>query len=161
MPADFIDQVDLEAIAHRVGTPFYLYDAATLRQRIADVRSIAAGDGVQARYAMKACSLRRVLEVMRDAGRGRRPHDVQVERRRHHGDHRVEPRLADHRPVVGVGLGAERPHRVQLPRVASRHRHQPQVGQIGGDVTRVAHPVLPQPDEADPLDAPRLHGRVP
>ena len=68
MPADFIDQVDLEAIAHRVGTPFYLYDAATLRRRIADVRAIAAGDSVQARYAMKACSLRRVLEVMRDAG---------------------------------------------------------------------------------------------
>ena len=68
MPADFIDQVDLEAIARRVGTPFYLYDAATLRRRIADVRSIAAGDGIQARYAMKACSLRRVLEVMRDAG---------------------------------------------------------------------------------------------
>lgn len=68
MPADFLDAVDLEAIARRVGTPFYLYDAATLRRRIADVRAIAPGDGVQARYAMKACSLRRVLEVVRDAG---------------------------------------------------------------------------------------------
>src|SRR5262249_37601886 len=68
MPAAFLDAVDLEAVAARVGTPFYLYDAATLRQRIADVKAIADGDGIQARYAMKACSLRRVLEVMRDAG---------------------------------------------------------------------------------------------
>jgi diaminopimelate decarboxylase len=68
MPAPFLDSVDLEAIAQRVGTPFYLYDAATLRRRIDDVRAIAPGDGIQARYAMKACSLRRVLEVVRDAG---------------------------------------------------------------------------------------------
>ncbi|MBX3028454.1 diaminopimelate decarboxylase [bacterium] len=68
MPADFLAAVDLDAIARRVGTPFYLYDAGTLRRRIADVRAIAPGDGVQARYAMKACSLRRVLRVMRDAG---------------------------------------------------------------------------------------------
>jgi diaminopimelate decarboxylase len=68
MPADFLAAVDLEAIARRVGTPFYLYDAATLRRRIADVKAIAPGDGVQARYAMKACSLRRVLQEMRDAG---------------------------------------------------------------------------------------------
>ncbi|MFN8642857.1 MAG: hypothetical protein U0802_14845 [Candidatus Binatia bacterium] len=67
MPATFLDAVDLEAIARRVGTPFYLYDAATLRRRIADVRAIAPGDGVQARYALKACSLRRVLDVMREA----------------------------------------------------------------------------------------------
>ena len=68
MPAAFLDAVDLEAIARRVGTPFYLYDAATLRRRIADVQQIAPGERVQARYAMKACSLRRVLEVVRDAG---------------------------------------------------------------------------------------------
>ncbi|HSP98753.1 MAG TPA: diaminopimelate decarboxylase [Candidatus Dormibacteraeota bacterium] len=68
MPATFLDAVDLEAIARRVGTPFYLYDAATLHRRIADVQAIAPGDGIHARYAMKACSLRRVLEVMRDAG---------------------------------------------------------------------------------------------
>jgi diaminopimelate decarboxylase len=68
MPADFLAAVDLEAIARRVGTPFYLYDAATVRRRIADVKAIAPGDGVQARYAMKACSLRRVLQVMREAG---------------------------------------------------------------------------------------------
>ncbi|MDX2169411.1 MAG: diaminopimelate decarboxylase [Deltaproteobacteria bacterium] len=68
MPSPFVESVDLAAIAQRVGTPFYLYDAATLRRRIADVRAIAPGDGVQARFAMKACSLRRLLEEIRDAG---------------------------------------------------------------------------------------------
>ena len=68
MPESFLDPVDLDAIARRVGTPFYLYDAATLRRRIADVEAIAPGDCIQARYAMKACSLRRVLEEMRHAG---------------------------------------------------------------------------------------------
>ena len=68
MPASYLDSIDLEAIAAKVGTPFYLYDAATLRGRIADVQAIAPGGGIQARYAMKACSLRRVLEEMREAG---------------------------------------------------------------------------------------------
>jgi len=68
MPASFVESVDLERLAHQVGTPFYLYDAATLRRRIADVKAIAPGETVQARYAMKACSLRRLLEVVRDAG---------------------------------------------------------------------------------------------
>lgn len=68
MPATFLDSIDLDAIAARVGTPFYLYDAAAVRRRIADVLAIAPGDGIQARYAMKACSLRRVLEEMRAAG---------------------------------------------------------------------------------------------
>lgn len=68
MPAEFVEHVDLAAIAERVGTPFYLYDAATVRARIDEVRAIAPGGSVQARYAMKACSLRRLLEVVRDAG---------------------------------------------------------------------------------------------
>ena len=64
----FIDHLDLAAIARRVGTPFYVYSADVLRQRIADVRAIAPGGTLQARYAMKACSMRRLLEVMREAG---------------------------------------------------------------------------------------------
>lgn len=68
MPSPFVESVDLEALAQRVGTPFYLYDAATLRGRLDEVRRIAPGEGIQARYAMKACSLRRLLEVVRDAG---------------------------------------------------------------------------------------------
>jgi diaminopimelate decarboxylase len=68
MPASFLDGIDLPSLAERVGTPFYVYDAATLRRRIDEVRRIAPGDGVQARYAMKACSLRRFLEVVQRAG---------------------------------------------------------------------------------------------
>jgi diaminopimelate decarboxylase len=68
MPASFLHHTDLTAIAQRVGTPFYLYDAGSVRRRIADVRAIAPGGTVQARYAMKACSLRRLLELVREAG---------------------------------------------------------------------------------------------
>lgn len=68
MPAALPHHADLTAIARRVGTPFYLYDADVLRRRIADVRAIAPGGTVQARYAMKACSLRRLLELVREAG---------------------------------------------------------------------------------------------
>jgi diaminopimelate decarboxylase len=68
MPESFLDAVDLDAIARRVGTPFYLYSADVLRRRIADVCAIAPGGLVQARYAMKACSTRRLLEIVRGAG---------------------------------------------------------------------------------------------
>jgi diaminopimelate decarboxylase len=68
MPAAFLEQIDLAAIAARIGTPFYVYSADVLRQRIADLRAIAPGGLVQTRYAMKACSTRRLLEVVREAG---------------------------------------------------------------------------------------------
>jgi diaminopimelate decarboxylase len=56
----------LRWLAERVGTPFYLYDAHTLRGRIAAMQTLTARPGLQARYAMKACSVRRVLEVMHE-----------------------------------------------------------------------------------------------
>jgi len=68
MPAEWLDHIDLEPIAQRVGTPFFLYDAGTLARQIAAVRDIAPGGSIQARFAMKSCSARRVLEVMRNAG---------------------------------------------------------------------------------------------
>jgi diaminopimelate decarboxylase len=68
MPATFLEQIDLAAIAARVGTPFYVYSADVLRQRIADLRAVAPGGLVQLRYAMKACSTRRLLELVREAG---------------------------------------------------------------------------------------------
>ena len=68
MPEQFLDTIDLNAIAARVGTPFYVYSADVLRRRIADLCAIAPGGAVQARYAMKACSLRRLLEIVRDGG---------------------------------------------------------------------------------------------
>ncbi len=68
MPETFFEQVDLESIARRVGTPFYLYSAAVLRRRIAEIKAITSGPWLQARYAMKACSARRVLEEIQRAG---------------------------------------------------------------------------------------------
>lgn len=67
MPENFLDHLDLEALAQRVGTPFYVYSAEVLRRRLAEIRKITAGPWLQARYAMKACSTRRILEeVARD-----------------------------------------------------------------------------------------------
>lgn len=68
MPASFVDHVDLPSLADQVGTPFYVYSADVLRQRIADVHAIAPGETIQARYAMKACSNHKVLDEMRRAG---------------------------------------------------------------------------------------------
>jgi diaminopimelate decarboxylase len=58
--------VDMRWLAARVGTPFYVYDAQVLRSCIAEILALTAAPGLQARYAMKACSARRVLEVMRE-----------------------------------------------------------------------------------------------
>lgn len=58
----------LERIAARIGTPFFLSDAEILRDRIARVAKLTAGEGLQARYAMKACSLAPVLTEMQQAG---------------------------------------------------------------------------------------------
>lgn len=58
----------LEDIARRVGTPFYLYDDAVLRARIADLLSLTDGDHLQSRYAVKANGHRKVLEVAREHG---------------------------------------------------------------------------------------------
>jgi hypothetical protein len=49
-PADL-----LRSLAAKVGTPYWLYDARVIRQRIADIRFLTDSDGVQARFAMKAC----------------------------------------------------------------------------------------------------------
>ena len=66
MPTESLQGVDMRWLAERVGTPFYFYDAHTLRARIGDIRTLTAAPGLQARYAMKACSVRRVLEVMHE-----------------------------------------------------------------------------------------------
>ncbi len=68
MPNTFTERLDLEAIAEQVGTPFFLYSAQTLRDRIQAVKQITPGGSLQARYAMKACSTRRVLEEVRESG---------------------------------------------------------------------------------------------
>ena len=57
----------LREIAAKVGTPFWLYSAPTLRQRIAEIREVTA-DGLQARFAMKSCPATRVLSEMHASG---------------------------------------------------------------------------------------------
>ena len=63
-----LSQYPLSEIAAKVGTPFYLYDAAILREKMADVAAATEGPALQARYAMKANSQRKVLEAAREAG---------------------------------------------------------------------------------------------
>lgn len=60
--------VDLiRKIASQVGTPFWLYDARVIRQRIADVKFMTGAPGIQARFAMKSCPTTRVLQEMAKA----------------------------------------------------------------------------------------------
>lgn len=68
MTTDAFQGVDLQGLAARVGTPFYVYDAAVLYCRIATIQALTAAPYLQARYAMKACSAGRILQAMRDHG---------------------------------------------------------------------------------------------
>ncbi|HEY8925468.1 MAG TPA: diaminopimelate decarboxylase [Polyangia bacterium] len=58
----------LSRLADQIGTPFFLYDAAILRGRLAALRALTEGPDLQGRYAMKANSSWKVLEAVRDAG---------------------------------------------------------------------------------------------
>jgi diaminopimelate decarboxylase len=60
-PHPLADFASLRRLADRVGTPFYFYDRAVLARRIESVAALTAGEGLQARYAMKACSAHLVL----------------------------------------------------------------------------------------------------
>lgn len=55
-------------IAAEVGTPFYLYDEATLCGQIEHVRWLTEGPGLQARFAVKANPATRVLQLMAASG---------------------------------------------------------------------------------------------
>jgi len=63
-----LDAYPLEAIAARVGTPFYLYDAGILRGALKRLTTMASGPNLVVRYAMKANSSRAVLQIVREAG---------------------------------------------------------------------------------------------
>ena len=63
-----LDTKIIRSIAAKVGTPFWLYDAAIIRQRIADVKFMTSAPNVQARFAMKACPATKVLREMHAAG---------------------------------------------------------------------------------------------
>lgn len=60
-----LDPAMLKEVASKVGTPFWIYDAGVLRQRIRDVKQLTASEGLQARFAMKSCSATRILREMR------------------------------------------------------------------------------------------------
>jgi diaminopimelate decarboxylase len=58
----------LSRIADQLGTPFYLYDAAILRDRLQRIARLTEGPHLQGRFAMKANSSWKVLELVREAG---------------------------------------------------------------------------------------------
>jgi diaminopimelate decarboxylase len=62
-----LDAALIRKIASQVGTPFWLYDAKMIRQRIADVKFMTDAEGIQARFAMKACPVTKVLREMAQA----------------------------------------------------------------------------------------------
>ncbi|HSX81528.1 MAG TPA: hypothetical protein VLQ80_23550, partial [Candidatus Saccharimonadia bacterium] len=65
MAADALPGTDLRWLTERVGTPFYVYDAAMVQARIDAIVALTAAPGLQARYAMKACSAAPILARMR------------------------------------------------------------------------------------------------
>jgi diaminopimelate decarboxylase len=58
----------LRSLAEKVGTPFWLYDASVIHQRIAAIKDLTSGEGMQARFAMKACPATKILREMAKAG---------------------------------------------------------------------------------------------
>src|SRR5215470_10326531 len=65
MPSLDLASYPLASLADHVGTPFFLYDGRELGRRLAEVAALTAGDALQARYAMKANSNRKVLRARR------------------------------------------------------------------------------------------------
>src|SRR6188508_2540255 len=68
MPSLDLASYPLAELADQVGTPFFLYDGRELARRLGEIAALTAGDALQARYAMKANSNRKVLEAVRAAG---------------------------------------------------------------------------------------------
>jgi diaminopimelate decarboxylase len=63
-----LETYPLSQLADRVGTPFFLLDAEILRGNLGRLQALAAGAQVVARYAMKANSVRQVLDMVCQAG---------------------------------------------------------------------------------------------
>jgi diaminopimelate decarboxylase len=66
----FAEDVDLTALAREVGTPFYVYSAATLRRHVRVMREAFEGIPTLLAYAMKANSNQAVLKVLANEGAG-------------------------------------------------------------------------------------------
>ena len=66
----YAEDVDVTALAATVGTPFYVYSAATLRRHVRVMREAFAGMNTLLAYAMKANSNQAVLRVVAKEGAG-------------------------------------------------------------------------------------------
>jgi diaminopimelate decarboxylase len=66
----FAEDVDVTALAGKVGTPFYVYSAATLRRHVRVMREAFDGMPTLVAYAMKANSNQAVLRVIAAEGAG-------------------------------------------------------------------------------------------
>jgi len=66
----FAEDVDVTALAGKVGTPFYVYSAATLRRHVQVMRDAFAPLDALVAYAMKANSNQAVLRVIAGEGAG-------------------------------------------------------------------------------------------
>ena len=66
----FAEGVDLTELAGKVGTPFYVYSAATLRRHVRVMLEAFEGIPTLLAYAMKANSNQAVLKVLAKAGAG-------------------------------------------------------------------------------------------
>lgn len=64
-----VGEVPVSQLAESYGTPFYVYDAAILRQRFHEVRA-ALGDRVRVLYALKANPCAAVVDVLVKEGAG-------------------------------------------------------------------------------------------
>ena len=65
-----VEEVDLAAIARKVGTPFYCYSATALRDRFLRLRDTVAGTGTSVLYAVKANSNLAVIHLLGGLGAG-------------------------------------------------------------------------------------------
>ncbi len=66
----YAEDVDLNALAAEVGTPFYCYSSATLRRHVRVVKAAFEGIPTLLAYAMKANSNQAVLKLMAAEGAG-------------------------------------------------------------------------------------------
>lgn len=66
----FVEDVNINALADKVGTPFYVYSSATLRRHVQVVKQAFEGIPTLLAYAMKANSNLAVLKLMAAEGTG-------------------------------------------------------------------------------------------
>ncbi|WP_423069500.1 diaminopimelate decarboxylase [Devosia sp. CN2-171] len=66
----FAEDVDVTALAGKVGTPFYVYSAATLRRHVRVMREAFEGIDTLVAYAMKANSNQAVIKLIGKEGAG-------------------------------------------------------------------------------------------